>query len=257
MLDALSLGLLALFLAFLNDAMGGGYGTLSSPLLLVLGYAPKVVVPAILFSEVISEYWSGLWHMRFRNVNYRTFGITTIGGVIGIGVAVFAIGMFLTATAAKEYISGVAIVMGLVAIVTSSGILRWQAKIREKTNAPLTGALGVICGFNKSSTGGGYGPLSTPGFMLLGLEPARAVGTTIVTKATACLISILLWAAMVGVDWSVAVPMAVGAFVGAPFASWLNNALRRRIPRRTHGVLVGALMTALGTYALLKTIGLV
>ena len=256
MADPLSLALMALALAFLNDAMGGGYGTLSSPLLLVLGYPAKVVVPAILFSEVVSEYWSGFWHMRFKNVNYRTFGLTTAGGAVGICFAVLVIGVFLTATAAKVYISSIAVVMGAVAVVTASGVLASRFRVRDKTNAPLTGLLGAVCGFNKSSTGGGYGPLSTPGFMLLGLQPAKAVGTTIVTKATACLISIALWAGIVGIDWSVAAPMAVGAFIGAPFASLVNDRLRRVLSRRAHGVVVGCIMSALGTYALVHSLGL-
>lgn len=42
-----------------------------------------------------------------------------------------------------------------------------------------------------------------------------------------------------------------------PFASLMDKKLRERLSRRLHGVIVGSLMCALGSYALLRTLGLI
>jgi len=254
MLDAVSLTIVAFVMALINNSLGGGYGTLSAPLLLVLGYPAKVTVPAILTSEASSEFFSSLWHAKFKNVSYRAFGLMTLGGIFGIAAAVFIIGVFLTSTAAKLYIGTIAVLMGIFVILTSFSFFTKHSQGKSKTNVPLTVALGMICGFNKSSTGGGYGPLSTSGFQVLGLAPAEAVGTTILTKGTACLISIIMWSGFVGIDLSVAVPMIIGALMGAPIAAWLNNYLKQKMHPSLHRRFLGVIMSLLGLYSLLKTL---
>jgi hypothetical protein len=257
MLSAPELFGFAFLLAFINDGLGGGYGTLSSPLLLIFGYPAKVAVPSILFSEAWSESFSSIWHGKFKNINYRTFGFTTAGGIVGIVIAVFVIGVFLAATNAKLYIGGIATVMGLFVIVRSLSWFEKHSKVKDNTNRPLTTLLGAVCGFNKSSTGGGYGPLSTSGFQVLGLAPPKAVGSTILSKGVACIISTVLWAGLVGINWEMALPMTVGAFVGAPIASWVNNQFKLKVAPPFHGRLLGVLMAALGAYTVLHVLGVV
>jgi len=253
MLDAVSLAIFAFVMSFINNSLGGGYGTLSAPLLLVFGYPAKVTVPAILTSEASSEFLSSLWHTKFKNVSYRAFGLTTLGGIFGVAAAVFIIGVFLTSAAAKLYVSAIAVIMGIFVIVRSFSFFTMHLQEKSKTNAQLTVALGVICGFNKSSTGGGYGPLSTSGFQVLGLAPAEAVGTTILAKGTACLISVIMWSGFVGIDWSVTFQM----IIGAPIAAWLNNYLKLKMRSSLHGRFIGVVMSLLGLYSLLKTLEVV
>jgi uncharacterized protein len=214
-----------------------------------------VAVPSILTSEAISETFSAIWHGRFGNINYRSFAFATLGGVLGIAFAVLVIGVFLTAVDAKLYIGGIAVVMGGFVVLRSHPWLTKHSRHGDNTSRPLTAALGLVCGFNKSSTGGGYGPLSTSGFQLLGLAPSKAVGTTILTKGVACILSILLWAGLVGIEWTMALLMTAGAFVGAPVASWTNNYLKLRFSPRYHGGLLGMIMAALGVYTVLHVLG--
>lgn len=244
-------------MAFINDSLGGGYGTLSTPILLIVGYPASAAVPSVLTSEAFSETFSSFWHGRFRNISYRTFAFTTLGGLVGIGLAVLIIGVFLTNTVAKLYIGGIAVVMGLFVIARSHRWLASRFKVRDNTNPLLTSGLGVVCGFNKSSTGGGYGPLSTSGYQILGLSPPKAVGTTILAKGTACIISIVLWSGLVGIDWSLAFPMTIGAVLGAPIAAWLNNHLKLKVNPASHSRLLGLIMSALGVYTILHILGMI
>jgi len=255
MLDALSIMAFAFLLEFINNSMGGGYGTLGGPVLLMFGYTPQSVVPALLFSETVSEYWGGAWHVRFKNVDFRVFSITLLGSIVGIVAATFMLGVYLPAAVARLYIGVLAVIMGIFAIVMS---FRSTEKRSDYHNPAFWKVvlLGGVCGFNKSSTGGGYGPISTSGYMLLGMMPANAVATTIFAKATSCLIAILLYAGLSGgIDWTLTTFMSVGAFVAAPISSWLNNYLKLSIKPRFHGRLIGIVMTLLGTYALLRQLG--
>jgi uncharacterized protein len=257
MLSAYLLFAFAFLLAFINDGLGGGYGTLGTPALLIFGYPANVAIPSVLVSEAFSETFSSVWHGRFKNINYRTFGFATVGGIFGIVLAVIVIGVFLASNAAKVYIGSIAIVMGFFVILRSYPWLTSHSRIKDNTNPPITAGLGALCGFNKSSTGGGYGPLSTSGFQVLGLAPAKAVGTTILTKGTACIISIILWSGLVGINWEMAFPMTIGAFIGAPIAAWLNNYLRLKLDPPIHSRLLGTIMSALGVYTVLHVLGYV
>ncbi len=255
MLEATAVGVFAFVTAFLNGALGGGYGTISGPVLLLAGYSPQSFIPAILFSEVVSEYWSGTWHVKFHNVNARAFLLTTAGSAFGIVSAIVLIGTIFSATATKIYIGVIAVLMGTLVVLKSFG--RYVKSSAEKKNSPLKIILlGFICGFNKSGSGGGYGPISTSGYMLLGFPAATAVGTTILSKATGCLLSIILWAALRGVDWSLALPMSVGAFLGAPIAAWLNNYFKLNVKPLHHERLIGVIMLCLGAFSVLKQTGL-
>jgi uncharacterized protein len=172
--------------------------------------------PPILFSEAISEYLSGAWHIRYHNVNPRTFFLTTLGGIAGSSAAVWMIGAFLSGTATKIYISLMAVLMGSFVLIQSYRRTSSQTNADQRTGFWKTLLLGFVCGFNTSGSGGGYGPLSTTGYMLMGLTPAVAVGTTILAKATNCILSIILWTTLIGIDWHITIPMSIGVFLGAP-----------------------------------------
>ena len=56
----LQAALLLLSVAFacelIDSGLGMGYGTILTPTLLLMGFAPEIVVPAILFSELLSGF---------------------------------------------------------------------------------------------------------------------------------------------------------------------------------------------------------
>jgi uncharacterized protein len=252
MFETIILASVAFVTAFINNALGGGYGTISGPILLLLGYSPQSFIPAILFSEAISEYWAGAWHIRFRNVNGRAFGLTIIGGTAGIATAILLVGLFLATSVTRLYIGVLTFFMGLFVIFRSLWIKTAHCTEGNRIGFWRTILLGYICGFNKSGSGGGFGPLSTTGYILMGLPAAVAIGTTILTKATASLFSIIGWATLRGIDWRLTIPMSIGAFLGAPIAAWLNNYFKINIHPRQHERVVGLIMTMLGAYSIAK-----
>ncbi|MHC5157099.1 MAG: TSUP family transporter, partial [Planctomycetota bacterium] len=59
---------------YMDATLGMGYGTTLTPLLLLLGFAPGIVVPAILVSQLISNTLASICHHREGNVNFRPNG---------------------------------------------------------------------------------------------------------------------------------------------------------------------------------------
>ncbi len=61
--------LLAFVCELVDSTLGMGYGTTLTPLLLILGYEPIVIVPAVLFSEFLTGISAGFFHHEFGNGN--------------------------------------------------------------------------------------------------------------------------------------------------------------------------------------------
>jgi hypothetical protein len=250
LLDFLTVLILAFCLEMVDNGLGGGFGTIMSPLLLIFGYDPKAVVPAILVSETVSGLWGGANHVRYGNVNWKAAAVTLAGSLAAMASASYAIGTYVPGLYVKWYISLLAFAMGVVVVVKSYG------KIKPLTGDNFSkkwcGALGFAIGFNKGSTGGGYGPLSVSGYILLGIPAAQAIGTTTVAEGVACALGVLTYGATIGIAADLALPLAIGSFIADPASAWVNNRLKERVEPPFHGRLVGVAMTALGFITILK-----
>jgi hypothetical protein len=254
MLNLITLVLLAFIMECVDNGLGGGFGTIMSPLLILLGYDPKVVVPAILVSETVSGLWGGAWHIKFGNVNFRAVGATLMGSLLGMIIATLLIGVFLPSSAVKIFISVITLVMGVLAVIRSFSVIDKHAKTTEKVSVTKTALLGFIIGFNKGGSGGGYGPLSVSGYMLLGLIPAVAIGTTTLAEGIACALGVALYSQITGIVLTVAIPLTVGSFIADPVSAWANNKLKLKLKPPFHGRFIGLAMTALAIVTLLKTL---
>jgi uncharacterized membrane protein YfcA len=254
MLELSILVILAFLMESVDNCMGGGFGTILSPLLILFGYDPKVVVPAILVSEAVSGLWGGAWHVKFGNVNFRAVGATLLGSLLGMTIATLLIGEILPSSTVRIFIAVLTVAMGVFAVIKSFSLVNKHAKTSEKVSITKTTLLGFIIGFNKGGSGGGYGPLSVSGYMLLGLIPAVAIGTTTLAEGIACTLGVALYSQITGIVLTVAIPLAVGSFIADPVSAWANNKLKLKLKPPFHGRFIGLGMTALGILTLLKAI---
>ncbi|MCK9599378.1 MAG: sulfite exporter TauE/SafE family protein [Dehalococcoidales bacterium] len=253
MIDVFSIVLLAFVLELIDNGLGGGFGTILSPVLILFGYSPLVVVPAILLSETVSGLWGGGWHAKYKNVDYRMVGLTLVGAVCGMLAASVLLGAYLPATYVKWYISIVAIGMGIFVVIRSYRKLSINPD--KKYSKPLTIGLGLLTGFNKGGTGGGYGPLSVSGYMCLGMSAAVAIGTTTVAEGIAAVVGVGYHLATLNDFIYLAIPLAFGAAIADPIGSYINNRLKISLEPPFHGRLIGVAMLGLGTLTIVKLLG--
>jgi len=239
--------LAALLCEYLDSSLGMGYGTTLTPILLLAGFAPLQIVPAILLSEAVTGLAAGLFHQRDGNVDFlrdararRTalllICLSALGAVAAVALAIRLPGNWL-----GLLISGMIVAMGILILVTMRRPLRFSS-------GGIV-AIGGLAAFNKGVSGGGYGPLVTAGQVVSGLPAKHAVAITSVAESFTCIVGLGAYLAMgKSIDFSLAVPLLLGAILSVPLATLTV----RRLPENAIRASVGALTLLLGILALLK-----
>lgn len=240
----------ALACEYLDSSMGMGYGTTLAPLLLLAGFAPLEIVPAVLLSELMTGLAAGVLHQRDGNVDFlrdaqarRTTTLLAllsgVGALMAVWVAVsiskFWLGIFIT---------GIVLAMGMIVLATRNRQIPFRA-------GGIV-AVGAVAAFNKGLSGGGYGPLVTSGQVVSGLPAKSAVAVTSVAESLTCLIGVLGYlAAGKSIAWSLALPLTLGALLSVPMATLTV----RRVSESAMRGLVGITTLLLGCVALAKLFG--
>ncbi|RLF27239.1 MAG: hypothetical protein DRN01_02960 [Thermoplasmata archaeon] len=238
---------LAFAAELINALLGGGHGAILTPLLIMLGFKPLSVVPAVLLAEVVSGVLIGVAHHRLGNVDFRWRSnhlrvalLLGASSVVGVVVAV-AVAVRLTTTILEAYIGVLILLVGFIMLFTLDKRFRFSwSKIL---------ALGVFAAFNKGISGGGYGPLVTGGQLLTGLNGKQAVAITSLAKSLACVTGIFSYFVLSkGTDWGLAPSLVVGAAVSVPFSAFIV----KRMYERSLRVFIGVLTIVLGLSILAK-----
>jgi len=215
--SALVLAVLAFVLEYMDATLGMGYGTILVPILLLLGMDPVQVVPAAILSQLAGNLVASAFHHKLRNADFSFNSVelhaALVLGASGIAAPLLAslAALSLPSVVVKAYICAVAVGVGLLLL---SGVKLGGGMSRKKALA-----LGVVAGFNKGFTGGGYGPLVAGGQMLLGSEARSAVAVTAVAEALTCAVAVLTYFAAGALDFSFAVPLTIGTVFSAPLAA--------------------------------------
>ena len=268
---------IALFCEYMDSTLGMGYGTTLTPVLLLMGFTPLQIVPAVLLSELITGLLAGFFHHREGNVNFRpkTYSPSVIiqslhslgyiesfkrgfpwhlkivillatCSIVGTIAAVF-IALNIPKFWLKLYIGCLVLSMGLIIIICLNREFKFSWK-------KIT-SLGLIASFNKGMSGGGYGPVVTGGQILAGVEGKSAVGITSLAEGLTCLVGVITYYAISkgSVDWKLAPVIIVGAVCSVPFSA---ISVKRINPK--HLKLAIAILTIiLGTVTIVKTLHIV
>jgi uncharacterized membrane protein YfcA len=267
--------IVAFLCEYMDSTFGMGYGTTLTPLLLLLGYSPMQVVPAVLLSELITGVMAGIFHHRAGNVNFKpkttdfslimhklkALGyvesarrglplhlkvalLLTICSVVGTVAAVF-IAINLPKFWLKLYIGCLVLSMGVVIIICLNRDFRFSWK-------KIT-SLGLIASFNKGMSGGGYGPVVTGGQILSGVEGRSAVGITSLAEGLTCLVGIIAYVLVAGnaIDWRLAPVIIAGAVFSVP----LSAISVKKISTRDLKFAIAIITIILGLLTIIKTIG--
>ena len=83
--------LLAFVCELVDTSVGGGYGTILTPLGMSIGISHSLMIPAILFSEIFTGFIGGFAHHRFRNVDFKIVALDGFLGFFGVALGVFRV----------------------------------------------------------------------------------------------------------------------------------------------------------------------
>ena len=212
--------ILAFICEYIDSSLGMGYGTTLAPILLIMGYNPLQVVPAILFSELISGLSAAFFHHKFKNSDFKIGAkdlkvamVMAACSILGVLIAVF-IALNLPSFYVKLYIGILVLSMGLIILISLKRkfIFSWRKII----------SLGLLASFNKGISGGGYGPLVTSGQILSGVQSKNAIGITSLAEGLTCLAGVFTYFTFTDhtVDWSLAPYLTLGAILSVPLAAY-------------------------------------
>lgn len=211
---------LAFLCEYIDSSLGMGYGTTLAPILLIMGYNPLQVVPAILFSELVTGLSAAFFHHKMKNSNFKIGAIDFKVAMIMAGCSIFGvlvavqIALNLSAFYVKLYIGILVLTMGLLILLSLRRTFKfsWRKII----------SLGLLASFNKGISGGGYGPLVTSGQILSGVESKNAIGITSLAEGLTCLAGVITYFTFTDhtVDWSLAPYLSVGALLSVPLAAY-------------------------------------
>lgn len=226
-----------------------GFGTTLVPVLLLFGFDPLDLVPAVLASEFVTGFVSAILHHTFGNVSFhhgsadrKAAALLAICGVFGATAAV-ELATHVSRRWAATYIGVMVLGTGLVILATHRMHLRlsWKG----------IGAVGLVAAFNKGIGGGGYGPLLTGGQILSGVAPKAAIGVTSLAEGFVSLVGVLAYFFATGhIDWKLGLALMIGALASAPLSAWTVK--RLRIPHLRG--LVGMAACLLGVLVLLRLV---
>lgn len=227
----------ALIMECVDSALGMMFGTVLSPLLIIMNYSSREVVPSILISQAVGGFIASWRHHRYRNGNFsagatdRRIAVT----IIWFGVFACVIGVFLSVSLSPKILN--TYIGLLVAII---GLLILVGRTMTLTNGRIY-LLGFISAFNKALSGGGFGPLVAGGQLVFRDRCEKgAIASTDLAEAPICLFSFLLWVCFQGFPPStlwlgLSAGSAIGGFYGPQLLSTISN---RNMLKKTLGGLV-------------------
>lgn len=256
---------ISLLCEFMDASLGMGYGTTLTPVLLIIGFAPLEVVPAVLLGQLVGGLVGGIAHQRLGNISLdfrrdekiknrlRGLGylprstdskivfVLVVCGVIGALVGVFS-AVNISKVALQTYIGAMVLVIGIIILTRRrrEGLISWKGLV----------GVGLVSSFNKGISGGGYGPLVTGGQIISGGGARSSVGNTTVAEAMVCIVGFLCYVFVEGdIFWTLAAATSIGSVVAAPFAAMVV----RKVTAQKLKIAIGAITIILGIFTLLKT----
>ena len=256
---------------FIDASMGMMYGTILSPVLIIAGFEPVLVVPSILFSQALGGITASIFHHKFGNVNLapKTLNpkiiarrLSELGYIesfrrgttkdLKVSFCVLSLGIAATIVAAlvaisipkaflKTYIGILVLVMGIILLSGFEFTFSWKKMI----------AVGVLSAFNKGMSGGGFGPVVTSGQIIAGRDSKSAIGATTFAEAPICITGFLTFLITKGIsNWNLLIFLSIGALLGAPLGALLTSKLKSENKLK---LILAILTLILGTWILAKT----
>ncbi len=216
-----------------DGALGMGFGVISSTVLTLLGL-PRVVVSATVnTAKILTGTASTVSHLAYKNVDWRSLVILTIGGIAG---ALVGSNLLLKSDNSRyigPFISVYLIGVGIYIIWKASHVERLRITL------PRIGIIGIAAGFLEA-VAGVWGPLATSNLVASGLAPRLAVGVGNVAETFVAVVVSMTLVHKLGFEnlSRAAVGLVIGALIASPLAARLTANLHKRRLAIGVGILV-------------------
>ena len=217
----------AFLTAVVDIVFGMGFGLTMTPILLLMGYAPHQIVPALLFSSMLGNLVSPFFHHKFKNVDFslcsRHFNMSVLIGILGV-VGSF-VGASVSIGISDFYLS---LYIGL--LITALGLfLLLNKKLRATFSWLKLAFMSLFGSFNKGISGSGFGPITTTGMIVMGVDEKVAVSIQTFSELFVSIAGFLTFAlAGSQIAWNLLLPLSIGVVLSTPLAAFLVHKFESR-----------------------------
>jgi uncharacterized membrane protein YfcA len=249
------IALAALICEWIDSALGMGYGTILTPLLIIVGFPTSVVVPAILITQALGGISASIFHHKHGNADFNITPKTLLKkglsedikvvlaiasfGVIATIIATF-VGINISKIVLNTYIGFLVLIMGLFILL--------GFRFRYSTGKMVL--VGIVSAFNKGLSGGGFGPIVTGGQIVLGQDHKKSIACTTAAEPLICITGFLSYLLLKGITgWNIILALGIGAVIAGTIGPLTTKKINKENLKR----IVGILMLVLGIISLLKT----
>ncbi len=241
---------LALTTQYVSGVIGMGYGTILTPVLILLGVNPLNAVSSVVVSQLVGNSVLSLMHHRFGNADLRPGGeesrraiILGVSGIVGPLAAVILM-LRIPMNLLKAYVAILMLSMSMLVVLSR--------RIRARYSTKKLFLIAAIASFNKGLTGGGYGPVVTAGQLILGVNPKSAVAVTSMAEFITEVTAVTLYGIAGLLNPALIVPMTAGTVLSAPLVAKTVKVA----PNATLRKVMAAGMTFLALAVLVKALTL-
>jgi len=241
--------ILGIIAAFVDNAFGMGYGTLT-PVLTALGFKPIVVVPVILISQMSAGLSGSVFHAIFRNVeldskekrDVKVTVLLTVAGMIGMTAAIF-LAINLSELIINIYIGVMILGVGIIMVKELGFRFSWKKMY----------LISGLASFNKAISGGGYGPITTSGQVISGRDHEESVATSVISESFLSGYGFLLYFLFEGfTNLNLTLDLMIVLVISALIATPLGALTADRLNKRKAKKIIGYVSIALGIFTLIR-----
>lgn len=250
-----SVVLIAMFFEFMDASAGMGFGTALTPLLLVIGFDPKQIVPIVMIQQGTAGLVGAFLHREFENVEWKfkpmsetvkLWMIIAITGVLSVAfsiVAVYGI-LHMAKIWIKLYVAMLLLVMGAVSLLQG---------MKQKPYKPWK-MLGfaALAGFNKGIGGGGYGPVVTVGGLISGVPVKSMLAVTAISEGTVSTFAVVVWFALLSQGVTIDFLLLPSVMLATMFSAVAAPYMTRVAPEKLWRYVVPIYCCILAAYSFYK-----
>jgi hypothetical protein len=221
------------------DATAGmGFGTAITPLLLLIGFDPKQIVPVVMIQQGVAGLIGTFLHAEYQNVEWKfkpmseTIKLWLYIAIPGIAAVTFSVtSVYAIFKFAKVWINlyVCALLLGMGLISLYQGLSTRERQYRPK----MMMFWAFLAGFNKGVGGGGYGPVVTIGGLMSGVPAKSMMAVTAISEGTVSTYSIIVWLLMLSggivIDYLLLPSMMIATILSAVVAPWATRVFPEKI----------------------------
>lgn len=238
-MDILLFILLGACVGIMSGYFGIGGGFVLTPILLLIGFSPIVAVATSLLYTIGTSLSGIVAHIRMKNIEVKTGLFIASSGLVATQVA-HPFVMQLEKWGIEDIIIPILYILlaGYFSWIMLKGKKQSKTKAVQKKSWLIPLFIGFIGGFISTTLGVGGGFIIVPlSIALLGIQPKKAVGTSLFAVFFIVLAGFITYAVSTPIDYPFAFTLIIGAIIGGQIGAYLTKLFKDEEIKRYLGIL--------------------